>query len=166
MDTWEGIEEEGIGGTPPRVTKLKLHGLTGSIPEELGELTGLTYLDLSRNSFTACRIPATLNQLTSLTYLSLHNNCAIEPLISSSIPNLGNLINLTELYLHGNAYTGRFPQWLGSLTKLTHFHLFGTVPKDPAGVGLTGSIPDLSNLTDLEELVIDHNSLSGSIPRS
>ena len=63
------FEEEGIGGTPPRVTKLKLHGLTGSIPAALGDLTGLTRLDLSRNFFNDGSIPATLNQLINLTII-------------------------------------------------------------------------------------------------
>ena len=160
MDTWNGIT---VGGTPPRVAGLVINNgqLTGSIPAALGDLTGLTRLDLSTNFFNDGRIPAALNQLTNLTYLSLHN-CFGCP--SSSIPYLGNLINLTELRLEGNAYTGTFPTWLGRLTKLTHFHLFGTAPKDPDGVGLTGSIPNLGNLTSLEELLIDNNSLTGGIP--
>ena len=159
MDTWEGIT---VGGTPPRVAELDLsrRSLTGSIPEELGRLTGLTHLDLSVNrSLGSDVIPAALNQLTELTYLSLHN-CAFP----NPLPNLSSLTNLEELYLHANNFTGPFPQWLGRLTKLTHLHLYGTKSKDPQGVGLTGRIPDLRNLTSLEQLLIDNNSLTGGIP--
>ncbi|MYB76494.1 MAG: hypothetical protein F4X83_05240, partial [Chloroflexi bacterium] len=51
LTSWEGVT---TGGTPSRVTKLRLasKSLSGSIPAELGTLNALTHLDLSSNSLT------------------------------------------------------------------------------------------------------------------
>ena len=181
MDMWDGII---VAGTPPRVTELGLNravdgslpvalgdlsaltrlnlehnNLTGAIPVALGDLSGLTYLNLGNNFGLTGSIPTELKQLTALTYLSINNSPSI-----TSLPDLSALTNLEELYLHANNFTGTFPAWLGSLTNLTHLHLFGTAQKDPAGLGLTGPIPNLSTLTSLEELSIDGNGLTGTIP--
>ena len=66
---WNGVTVE---GTPQRVTKLVLtnKSLTGSIPPELGQLSGLDEIRLARNSLTGC-IPIALenaptNDLASL----------------------------------------------------------------------------------------------------
>lgn len=69
---WDGVTVE---GTPKRVTKLLLanENLTGSIPDELGDLSGLQEIRLSGNSLTGC-IPVALqgiptNDLSSLNLL-------------------------------------------------------------------------------------------------
>ena len=156
MSSWDGVT---VAGTSPRVTELTLNRtVNGSIPAALGDLGGLTRLDLGKNSLSGS-IPAELNQLTNLTYLALDNAG-----LSGTIPDLSTLTSLEKLYLHANNFTGTFPTWLGTLTNLTHLHLFGTAKKDPLGVGLSGTIPDLSTLTSLEELIIDDNGLTGMIP--
>ena len=117
MSSWDGIT---VAGTPPRVTKLTLNRpVNGSIPAALGDLDGLTRLELGNSQLTG------------------------------SIPDLSTLTNLEELYLHSSNFTGTFPTWLNALTNLTHLHIFGTAQKDPLGVGLSGTIPDLSALTSL-----------------
>ena len=57
MSSWDGITLE---GSPQRVTVLDLesNGLTGSLPEELGNLAKLQTLYLSGNQFTGCIPPA------------------------------------------------------------------------------------------------------------
>ena len=57
MSSWDGITLE---GSPQRVTVLDLesNGLTGSLPEELGNLDKLQTLYLSGNQFTGCIPPA------------------------------------------------------------------------------------------------------------
>ena len=57
MSSWDGIT---LGGSPQRVTVLDLesNGLTGSLPEELGNLDNLQTLYLSGNQFTGCIPPA------------------------------------------------------------------------------------------------------------
>ena len=59
MSKWDGVS---IGGSPARVTELRIRGddvhgrLKGSIPRELGHLTGLVILDL-RNNVLSGEIP-------------------------------------------------------------------------------------------------------------
>ena len=89
----------------------------------------------------------------SVTLISLSSNG-----LSGSIPSeLGNLTNLTRLYLIANNLSGSIPPELGNLTKLTWLFLNSN--------SLSGSIPsELDNLSNLERLYLNANSLSGSIP--
>ena len=59
-----------VGGTPPRVTGLRLgaQGLSGPVPAALGRLTHLTALDLRGNALTG-DVPDALGTLTRLTEL-------------------------------------------------------------------------------------------------
>ena len=97
---------------------LRRNGLTGAIPEELGQLTSLTHLDLGYNELTG-EIPEELGQLTNLTHLDLRFNE-----LTGAIPEeLGQLTNLTHLDLAINGLTGAIPEELGQLTNLTHLDL-------------------------------------------
>ena len=89
----------------------------------------------------------------SVTLISLSSNG-----LSGSIPSeLGNLTNLTRLYLIANNLNGSIPPEVGNLTKLTWLFLNSN--------SLSGSIPsELDNLSNLERLYLNANSLSGSIP--
>ena len=98
-----------LGGTPQRVTGLVLsgYGLSGTIPPELGGLTGLEYLDLRRNGLSG-EIPRELGGLTNLQLLDLGRNG-----LSGEIPaHLGGLPNLQSLWLQGNQLTGCIPAGL------------------------------------------------------
>ena len=147
---WYGVTLDNNG----RVTRLRLpnNQMSGSIPTELGSLTGLTYLNFYSNQLSGS-IPTALDNLTSLTILYLDNNQ-----MSGSIPTeLGSLTSLTELRLDNNQLSGSIPTELGSLTSLTELRLFNNQ--------LSGSIPtELGNLTSLTILYLQNNQLSGSIP--
>ena len=98
-----------LGGTPQRVTGLVLsgYGLSGTIPPELGGLTGLEYLDLRRNRLSG-EIPQELGVLTNLRLLDLGRNG-----LTGEIPaELGGLPNLQSLWLQGNQLTGCIPAGL------------------------------------------------------
>lgn len=85
------VHWEGIGcDHDMRISKINLSGknLTGSVPEDIG-------------------------QLTSLVELSLDNNHLIGPL-----PNLSSLTRLERLHLQNNYLTGCVPNWLSQLKKL------------------------------------------------
>ena len=69
IDSWDGVV---TGGTPTRITELDLpsNSLTGSIPAELGTLSGLTVLDLSGNQLTG-EIPHEIGWLFNLTEIGV-----------------------------------------------------------------------------------------------
>ena len=141
IDQWEGVT---VGGTSRRVTGLTLgeKGLTGRIPAELGRLTNLGVLALTRNELTGI-IPPGLGQLTNLRVLALGANELTGPIPAA----LGDLPNLQELYLWGNELTGPIPTWLGNLTSLETLYLSENQ--------LTGMIPpELGTLTNLEILAL------------
>ena len=85
--------------------------------------------------------------------LDLHGN----NLTGEIPPEIGNLTNLTELFLRSNELTGSIPSEIGNLTNLTYLLLYNNQ--------LTGSIPsEIGNLTNLNSLFLDNNQLSGIIP--
>ena len=74
-------------------------------------------------------------------------------------PELGNLANLTELYLGGNQLSGEIPPELGNLANLTDLSLGSNQ--------LSGEIPpELGNLANLTDLYLGENQLSGCVPSS
>ena len=154
IQNWSGVTV-----SSGRVTALNLSGLggdgdgvSGSIADEIGDLTGLSVLDLSYNSLTGS-IPTQIGSLTGLTILDLTDNQ-----LSGSIPTqIGSLTSLTELDLSVNDLSGSIPSQIGSLTSVAVLNLSYN--------GLTGAIPGgLGSMAALEELYLNHNSLSGSIP--
>ena len=179
---WEGVA---VRGTPQRVVRLVLNsrGLNGTIPAELGRLSALTQLQLHANSLTGT-IPAELGRLSGLTRLNLRSNS-----LTGSIPSeIGNLTNLEQLLLHNNSLSGDFPNlrrltnlkmlwlsgannrigegdgipaWLNDLTSLEEINLWGNRMGDP---NVLQDIPNLSGLTNLQELKIQSNNLTGGVP--
>ena len=114
LGSWEGVA---VGGTPKRVTQIVIHGgkrmsrLSGTLPTQLGNLGGLTRLDLSGNRLTGS-IPAQLGSLAALEGLDLSGNR-----LTGSIPmQLGGLTKLRTLGLSGNTLMGCVPNALWSAT--------------------------------------------------
>ncbi len=153
----------GVAGTLPAevggltgLTVLDLSGnyLSGTMPAEMGDLTGLTRLDLSENELTGS-IPAGLTALTSAADLDLSGNE-----LSGAIPDrISGLVNLTRLDLSDNNLTGSIPTRLGDLTGLRVLDLSDN--------GLRGLIPDrLGRLRSLAYLDLGGNSLSGAVPEA
>jgi len=155
---------------------LENNQLSGSIPPELGNLSGLWYLFMDRNQLTGS-IPPELGNLSYLTNLYLNNNqltgsippelgntnldytlyLANNQLTGSIPPELGNLVRLDRLYLQNNQLSGSIPPELGDITRLQWLDLSANQ--------LTGSIPpELGNLAFLQRLLLQTNQLNGSIP--
>jgi Leucine-rich repeat (LRR) protein len=149
IDTWYGVTL-----TSGRVTQLNLDNdnLNGSIPLEVGNLTGLQILNLNYNNLTGT-IPDTIRNLTRLIHFNLSSNSLI-----GTIPAwIGNITNLYSLSIIHNQLTGSIPSSLGRLTNLYALQLSENQ--------LSGGIPpDIGNLTNLGYLMLSSNQLTGQIP--
>ncbi|KAL5564110.1 hypothetical protein UlMin_027274 [Ulmus minor] len=164
-------------GTVCHIQTIWLSGLnlSGSIPEEFGNLTHLEDLELSRNYLTGTiprnlsgaplrslslwgnkingTIPTWIGEITTLTSLVLDEND-----MEGDLPqNLGNLISLKILVLSSNNFSGEIPETFGKLRNLTVFRIDGT--------RISGRIPNfIGNWTKLTRLHMQGTSLEGPIP--
>ena len=153
--------EHGLSGTIPpelggltHLQELQLRGnsLTGEIPPELSGLVDMKQLDLARNDLSG-EIPPELGDLTNLQGLLLYQN----QLTGEIPPELGDLANLGSLVLALNRLTGEIPPELGALANLVDLGLHRN--------GLTGGIPpELGGLQKLMSLNLGSNQLTGEIP--
>jgi Leucine-rich repeat (LRR) protein len=94
-----------------------------------------------------------LDQEGRVIKLNLPNNR-----LSGELPSeIGNLTNLTELYLYSNKLLGELPSEIGNLANLTILSLYSN--------NLSGQIPtEISDLTNLTTLYLDSNNFSGDLP--
>ncbi len=133
--------------------------LTGSLPPEIGQLTNLELLDLSNNEFFGV-LPPELGLLTNLTELSLGGNTGFNEFSGPLPSTICNLTQLERLRLGNNLFTGAIPPCIGGFTSLIILDLGG----NPNTNNFTGPIPDLSTLTNLVNLQLQNNSLTGPMP--
>ncbi len=144
----------GVTVNDGRVTQIYLgdNNLSGTIPESIGELDALTYLNLRSNKINES-IPANIGNLVNLTQLNLRRNE-----LTGSIPQeIGNLVKLSYLSLNDNLLSGQIPAGIGNLINLSSLLLNNNQ--------LSGSIPgDIGNLDTLTSLSLSGNQLSGQIP--
>ncbi|KAL8484420.1 hypothetical protein ACS0TY_026914 [Phlomoides rotata] len=165
--------------TTIHLTPCHHYSLIGDIPEEIGKLSYLTYLNLSGNRLYG-ELPLSLANLTKLEVLDISSNHDISGAIP---PKIGSLSKLTHLSLGGNGLTGELPPSLLNLTKLevldissNHFH-FVTIPPEIgslskltylnlSNIDFWGELPSsLATLTRLEVLDISSNAyINGDIP--
>ena len=151
---WYGVRTR---GETELVTSIDLQDnhLRGTIPPELGNLSELEYLALTRNRL-AGGIPLELGNLRRLEYLALGNNY-----LSGGIPlELGNLRRLEYLALGNNYLSGGIPPELGNLSELGYLGLSGNE--------LVGGIPpELGDLVNLRSLWLSSlPGVGGRLPRT
>eukprot|EP00611_Tribonema_gayanum_P024813 TRINITY_DN5549_c0_g1_i2.p1 TRINITY_DN5549_c0_g1~~TRINITY_DN5549_c0_g1_i2.p1 ORF type:complete len:469 (-),score=67.08 TRINITY_DN5549_c0_g1_i2:156-1469(-) len=110
-----------------------------SLPSSIGRLTDLTTLELSGcEKLTA--LPDSIGQLSALTYLDL-SYCAA---LTSPLDSIGSLAALTELVVcHGGVQT--LPESIGNLTSLTNLdaQFCGNLERLPDSVGALSALTTL-----------------------
>jgi len=128
------------------------NNVAGSIPPELGLLSGLEVLELQGNKILGT-IPEELYNLRSLQKLNLASNI----LTGSLSTNLGNLGSLTYFSVSNNSLIGPLPSEIGQLSNVGIF-----------GVGnnsLTGTLPtSIGQMTSLSVISLQNNHFSGPLP--
>ncbi|WVZ95833.1 hypothetical protein U9M48_041547 [Paspalum notatum var. saurae] len=141
------------------------------MPEFMGSLKSLTYLNLSNMNFSG-RVPPQLGNITKLVYLDIHNH-VLDPAhtYSSDISWLTKLRSLKYIDMSRVNLNVAADDWVHSVSILPN--LRGLYLR---GCGLNSSTPSLlhhHNLTVLEELDLSHNPfmspatpnwLTGQIP--
>lgn len=150
------------------------HTQLTSIPQQLSNLHFLESLDLSNNSITQnfdrlstitslrelslagnqlTKVPTELLPLTQLKSLNLNRN-AISQFFTST---LSSLKNLEWLSLQGNNFTA-FPTELAQLKKIIHLNFSNNM--------ITGGFEIIAQLPQLEQIFLDNNTISGTVPTS
>ena len=129
-------------------------GLTGSIPNEISQLSNLMFLDLSNNDLEG-NIPQEVVSMETLLGLNLSQNS-----LSGSIPeDLGNLTNLMAIDLSYNQLGGSLPSSIGNMAGLVECALSHNQ--------FTGELPnELGQLVFLSEFHANDNQFTGIIPEA
>jgi len=151
LASWFGITE-----TNGRVTDINLNRnfLNGSLPPEIGDLSELKTFNII-NALQR-ELPSEFFNLTKLENLNLSAS-GIGFASSNSLTQIGNLVNLINLDLGFNGFSGNIPTEISNLinlqTLILHHNRFeGTIPSS------------FTALTNLQSLILSNNNLSGAIP--
>uniref|UniRef100_A0A453NDM1 Uncharacterized protein n=1 Tax=Aegilops tauschii subsp. strangulata TaxID=200361 RepID=A0A453NDM1_AEGTS len=159
------LMENNLGGIVPEsiyscsnLTALRLSAnhFHGEISLRIGNLKHLSFVSLSRNSFT--NITKALHALKScrnISTLLIGRNFMNEAMPQDE--SIDGFQNLQFLAMHQCSLTGRIPTWLSKLTRLKVLVLSKNK--------LTGPMPSwINSLNNLFHLDVSTNSLSGKIP--
>ncbi|CAO2182536.1 unnamed protein product [Urochloa humidicola] len=187
--SWTGSSDpcsswDGISCSNGRVTEVRLPSmnLQGTLSDAIGQLSALTYLDLSNNLNLGGPLTPKIGNLKQLTTLILLG-CSF----SGNIPGeIGNLSQLTFLALNTNSFTGGIPPTLGLLSNLIWLDISankmsGQIPVSP-GLNqlikakhfhfsenqLTGPLSEglFSAKMSLVHVIFNNNNFTGPIPSS
>ncbi|KAH7561302.1 hypothetical protein JRO89_XS10G0208500 [Xanthoceras sorbifolium] len=126
--------------------------LLGPLPDFLGKLPSLTALKLSYNRLSG-EIPASFGQ--SLLQILWLNDQDGEGM-TGPIDVVAKMVSLSQLWLHGNDFTGTIPEDIGALSSLRELNLNGNQ--------LVGLIPQSLASMQLDKLDLNNNLLMGPIP--
>jgi Leucine-rich repeat (LRR) protein len=120
INTWHGITLN----SSQRVIKIDLpsNGLSGKLPNAIGNLTGLRWLILNGNSLMDT-LPKSLGNLSALVTLDIKNNW-----LNGDLPELVGMSSLAELYLQNNRLT--FSDLKSSGLSSGSIDIFGYAPQD------------------------------------
>ncbi len=155
VETWYGVILVEKRGTK-RVSELYLadNNLSGTLPDEIGDLTGLVTLDVQGNQIGGT-IPETIGSLTGFSSLNLCSNQ-----FTGNLPDeLFQLSQLHELSCCYNNLTGNPPNLFNGLEEI--------IVLDIADNQFSGEIPSsIGEMPNLKYLIMDDNRFSGTIPQN
>ncbi|KAJ8770234.1 hypothetical protein K2173_011770 [Erythroxylum novogranatense] len=153
---WYGIK---CGRRHQRVTflmtlVLRNNSFTGEIPQEIGNLLRMRYLDLASNILGG-DIPSNLSHCTKLEMIRFSYN----KLVGKIPEDIGSLVELKYVGIRRNNLTGKLPSSLGNLTLLSLLS---------AGFNnLVGEIPvEIGKLSSLTSFSIPVKSIYGKMPKT
>jgi len=156
---------QNLGDLDPQMQTLNLSkcSLIGPIPESLGKLTTLSFIDFSSNALEG-PIPGSIGNLSSLSVLRLQGNS-----LSGDLPtSLSKLTSLTEFIAYQNKFTGCLEEGVGNLKKLAVLVLNNNAFDGELSVGAVALISRLyserNGMVDLSECKPGF-SLPGNIDR-
>ncbi|KAJ4718184.1 Receptor-like protein kinase [Melia azedarach] len=174
----DGILPSSIGNLSNSLKQIDMCNcnISGSIPEEIGNLISLTRLNLGHNGLNGS-IPVSLGRLQKLQGLSLQFN-KLQGSISDN--DLCHLTAIFMVLLDGNKLSGSIPSCIGNLSTLRIFWLssneFTSIPstfwtlKDILSFNfssnsLTGPLPmEIENLKVVQLMDLSKNLFSGVLP--
>eukprot|EP00322_Chrysochromulina_rotalis_P028694 CAMPEP_0115862040 /NCGR_PEP_ID=MMETSP0287-20121206/17970_1 /TAXON_ID=412157 /ORGANISM="Chrysochromulina rotalis, Strain UIO044" /LENGTH=319 /DNA_ID=CAMNT_0003316447 /DNA_START=102 /DNA_END=1063 /DNA_ORIENTATION=+ len=181
---------ESLGGTIPtelglhapslQLMEARMNALSGSLPDELGQMQVLQAMMLQNNSFSGT-LPADFGRpqsgaagtgliggLPTLRYLELQHNSGLSGTLPTSLGVVGHDFsfvlpelrdNLLRLIIQGTQLSGSLPSELGQLNELNELNLEANA--------FSGSIPsEIGRLRKLEVLDLYSNALEGDLPSS
>ncbi|KAM3394127.1 hypothetical protein P3S68_003129 [Capsicum galapagoense] len=172
-----------MGSMLPNIEELNLGSLTslvGTILHSISNCSELTILELSNNQLTGL-IPNSIGYLTYLQYINLALNNLTNDSSLSFLTFLTNCRNLTTLSLTLNPLNGMLPASTRNLsTSRRNFYanvckIKGRIPNEVGNLRslldldlsrnyLVGSIPkSIGNLRNLQGLFLSNNKLTGSV---
>ncbi|XP_051131327.1 receptor protein kinase TMK1-like [Andrographis paniculata] len=126
--------------------------LAGPLPEFLGNMSSLEVLKLSLNQLTG-GIPGSFRgSLLTVLWLNEQSEGMTGP-----IDVVGSMVSLTNLWLHGNHFSGKIPENIGDLVSLQDLNLNGN--------DLVGTIPAALEIMPLLHLDLDNNHFMGPMPK-
>ncbi|RRT53118.1 hypothetical protein B296_00034980 [Ensete ventricosum] len=129
--------------------------LVGPPPEFLGSMKSLTALLISHNKLTG-GIPASYSGMP-LQILWLNDQEG--PGLTGSIDVIASMTMLSDVWVHGNQFSGHIPSSIGALTSLKRLFLNGN--------HFVGLVPEtLMSLPMLQSLHLDNNMFMGPIPKA
>lgn len=151
--------------------------LEGEIPGSIGELQNVLEISLSNNNLSG-PVPNSIENLSTLESLNLYQNN-----LEGTLPDVLHLPSLINLDVYGNGKLFvEIPDDLGTLTNLQTFAIGATVANkgefpegfyqltnlvrlDVGGQQFTGGLTeDVANWTQLDNLYLWQNQLSGDLP--
>ncbi|CAI0415781.1 unnamed protein product [Linum tenue] len=166
-----------------RVLSASNNFLSGKLPATLGQLKNLSILYLPMNGFSG-EIPSSIFNLSSLSNVYFGFNQLQGSLPSDmgiSLPNLqsfdvalnylsgtvpvsfSNASNLEQLQLQGNDFRGGMPS-LGRSPNLFRLIINNNSLGNAGGEDDLSFISSLSNATNFQALIMDHNNFGGRLP--